>query len=126
MTTIAERVAKGAAFLDQHDPEWWRADVGRAIELDTLNLRSMGCCVLGQRCPVGVLAKYMGIDQDAEDELSAESHQAYRAYGTYLSGRAGIALIDWTVAHAFNADMTEFPQLTAEWTRVITERRSAS
>lgn len=31
MSTIAERVAAGAAFLDERDPDWWRADVERAI-----------------------------------------------------------------------------------------------
>ena len=43
VATIEERVAKGAALLDQERPGWWQE-----IDLDTLSLRS-GCdCVLGQ------------------------------------------------------------------------------
>ncbi|HTJ37080.1 MAG TPA: hypothetical protein VL738_27960, partial [Dactylosporangium sp.] len=57
--TIAERVAAGAAFLDEHDPEWWRADVERAIDLDKLNLGHGDACILGQRCPVSQLAAFM-------------------------------------------------------------------
>ena len=52
LSTITERVAAGAAFLDQHDPEWWRADVEQAIDLDMLDLASTSHCVLGQRCPL--------------------------------------------------------------------------
>jgi len=37
------RVAAGAAFMDSETPGWWNK-----IELDTFNLRSPACCVLGQ------------------------------------------------------------------------------
>ena len=33
MTGVVERVAKGAQFLDQVDPDWWRENVERAIDL---------------------------------------------------------------------------------------------
>ena len=49
MTTIAERVAAGAAFLDEHDPGWWRADVDRAIDLRVFEMAEPEHCVLGQR-----------------------------------------------------------------------------
>lgn len=42
-TTIAERVAAGAEWLDQHEPGW----VER-IDLDRLDLASACRCVLGQ------------------------------------------------------------------------------
>ena len=38
MSTIAERVAAGAAFLDEHDPGWWCADADPAIDLVALDL----------------------------------------------------------------------------------------
>ena len=50
----AARVQLGAAFLDEHDPGWWRLDppTGEPINLDTLALDSDRECVLGQRCPL--------------------------------------------------------------------------
>lgn len=41
--TSAERVAAGAAWLDDHDPDWYDR-----IDLDTLALADCGLCVLGQ------------------------------------------------------------------------------
>jgi hypothetical protein len=41
--TIAGRVAKGAAFLDEREPGWWQR-----IDLDTLDLMAPCLCVLGQ------------------------------------------------------------------------------
>lgn len=41
--TIAEKIAAGAAFLDEHEPGW----VDR-IDVDRLDLASMCGCVLGQ------------------------------------------------------------------------------
>ena len=43
-TTIAERVAAGAAWLDEHEPPGW---VDR-VDPDTLNLGDCWRCVLGQ------------------------------------------------------------------------------
>jgi hypothetical protein len=43
MTTIAERVAAGAEFLDRNEPGW----VGR-IDLDQLDISSPCRCILGQ------------------------------------------------------------------------------
>ena len=43
MTTIAERVAAGAAFLDERKPGWWKR-----INLDTLDIYSCTACVIGQ------------------------------------------------------------------------------
>ena len=112
--TIAERVANGAAFLDEHDPGWWRPDVDRAINLETLNLGDSDLCVLGQRCPLARLA----------------SHSGYRAYAAHLMG-AKAANLDpiwaWAKPRGFaTANYSEYPALTAEWKRVITARREAS
>ena len=43
MSAIAERVAAGAAFLDEQDPDWWRN-----LDLQSLDLGSCTRCVLGQ------------------------------------------------------------------------------
>lgn len=124
--TIPERVAAGAAFLDEHDPQWWKADVERAIDLDTLRLESLDSCVLGQRCPLSVLADYLGTDEDRLERF--DRLEAYRAYGGFLSGINNYFEIgDWARGLGFNTGrgFTEWDQLTAEWKRVITERRSA-
>lgn len=43
MITIAERVARGAALLDEREPGWWQR-----INVRTLDIRSCKRCVLGQ------------------------------------------------------------------------------
>jgi len=126
MTSIAERVAKGAQFLDEWDPEWWREDVERAIDLDKLRLESLDSCVLGQRCPLSVLADYLGMPE--RDLESYDRLDAYRAYGGFLSGIDNYLEVgDWARGLGFNAHhgFAEWDSLTAEWKRVITERRSA-
>jgi len=121
VSTIAERVAAGAAFLDEHDPDWWRADVERAIDLNKLNLRSGFTCILAQRCPVSdprpspyvaYAAILSGLPAGTGTDLSA-----IWEWGEPL----GITAPQWVP----DADMTH-DGLTAEWRRVITERRSAS
>ena len=113
---IPERVAAGAAFLDEHDPDWWRADVERAIDLETLNLESSNNCILGQRCP-----------------LEGHLPDRYMAYGSMLAGIRGngFAVDAWARPLGFQADPDsdqwegEYDLLTVEWSRVIRERRSA-
>lgn len=121
MSTITERVAAGAAFLDANDPEWWREDVDRAIDLDTLAMADGHACILGQRCPL---------------ELQDYDREPYVSFGRRLSGLAaggGYSIDMWgrPLGFACNhevgvADLgCEWDALTAEWKRVITERRSA-
>lgn len=43
LPSVAERVAAGAAYLDQHQPGW-----DAQIDLDRLNISSACDCVLGQ------------------------------------------------------------------------------
>lgn len=128
MAGIPERVAKGAAFLDLHDPHWWESSpvAGRAIHLDTLDLAETADCVLGQRCPLEVLAQRLDVPVDRLDPGDFTS--AYWAYATELSGLTGAARVDWGIDHGFSAETDrapEFADLTAEWRRVILARRSA-
>lgn len=113
MNTITERVAAGMAFLDEHDPQWWRADVERAIDIDELNLRSGNLCVLGQRCPI---------------EADCEPYLAYASYLSEIPVSKPFTVDDWARPLGFQADNpdVDFDDLTDEWKRVITERRAAS
>lgn len=101
--TTAERVAAGVAWLDEHDPGWWREDApehltrdAQPIDLDRLDIDDPCRCVLG-----------------------------------YRWGHFGHALVDALrdasdVALGFDGDSAdEVPELTAEWRRVISERREA-
>ena len=136
MSTIAERVAAGAAFLDEHDPEWWRADVERAINLDKLDLASGDSCILGQRCPVSLIANRLGIDPDGLD--SDDFEVAYEAMalslGASVDRESRTRVDNWAAPLGFQAvqapsgfrDIPDYDGLTAEWKRVITERRAAS
>lgn len=111
-TTIADRVAAGVAWLDEHDPGWWRTDApadptltrdALPIDLRRLNLASSCDCVLGYR------------------------------WGNYavavLDGRlAGLSPADLGFrARSFIPDdwRGEYADLTAEWRRVIRDRRQA-
>jgi hypothetical protein len=125
MSTIteAERVAAGAAYLDEHDPDWWRADTERAIDLGTLDMQAYQDCVLGQRCPLEVLAAHVGIAVSALDDIDAI--EKYSAFGHELAPE-DFGTPDWPMEHGFTAYYPgEFRELTGEWKRVITERRSA-
>jgi hypothetical protein len=106
MTTIAERVAAGAAFLDEREPGW--AD---RIDVGPLDLGS-GCrCVLGQLHP-------------DEDDPSLSYHDARVDLGlTPLKAEE----LGFDAESDFGPGQNkEYDALTAEWTRVITERRAAA
>lgn len=129
MSTITERVAAGMAFLDEHDLEWWRPDVERAIDVEALDLADTGLCVLGQRCPLKTMAAYC----KAGGWLLEPEVDGYFAYGYALVGvhphqdDAWDRLFDWALEHGFTAREPEsIAPLTAEWKRFITERRAAS
>ncbi len=121
LSSIAERVALGAAFLDENDPQWWREDVDRAIDLDALNLGLGGRCILGQRCPFEDAGKYT----------------AFHAFARVLSGvpldlygdedASENAIDRWAAPLGFQAHTygyVEYDELTAEWAKVIREYRS--
>jgi hypothetical protein len=126
-TAEADKVAAGEACMDENDPGWWRADVERAIDLDTLDLRTTDRCILGQRCPVEVLAAHTGADPgDLSDDDRGE---AYLAYAVHLSGLSGPQFVQWVTGHGFSAsgaDRKGWDRLTAEWRRGIIERRAAA
>ena len=101
---VRDRVEAGVAWLDQHDPGWWKVDQpghgpnGGPIDLDVLDIQSPCRCVLGQR------------------------------WGNYYSSSIGITM-DEATDFGFDTaghGRAEFEALGEEWTRVITERREAA
>lgn len=97
MSTISERVQRGAEWLDTHRDTWFSD-----INLDELILSSPCDCVLGQL--------YGGFD-DRPDDLEDAEDYGFNVQ-PHMSGSAEIA--------------AEYDALEAEWRRVITERRAAA
>jgi hypothetical protein len=133
MSGITERVALGAAFLDEHDEGWWREDVDRAIDLDRLNMECGDVCVLGQRCPLETLTAYVGYTPDPDEPDDADDLEfRYHAYALRLSGISPREPMEnWAVAHGLNRPFgggggAEYRELTAEWKRLLIERRTAA
>jgi hypothetical protein len=58
---LLERVDRGAALLDEYDPDWWEV-----IDLDRLDISSWRSCVLGQLAEANVdqLATYSTLADD--------------------------------------------------------------
>lgn len=102
MSTIADRVTAGAAFLDEHEPAWLGS-----LHLGDLDLDNYEQCVLGQ------LYGTFGSGAD-RFELTDE---ATIALGFTATGD--------DAAHDFDWVKEEMPLLTAEWKRFITARREA-
>lgn len=103
MSTVAERVAAGAAFLDEHEPGW--VDL---IDLGRLDLNHACNCVLGQA-------------------FADESEWANRCYDSgYDYARARFHLLRGGADLGFDTadDYEPYEPLAAEWKRVIAERRA--
>jgi hypothetical protein len=105
-TTIAERVAKGAALLDELVPDWWHR-----IDLTTLALVSPCQCVLGQLFPSPdyALSSYTNGLVALHLETYAGSDFGFDADTAGTDGEGG-----------------EYDALTTEWRRVIEERRGVA
>ena len=108
MSTIAERVAKGAALLDAEQPGW--AD---RIDLDELELESCRHCVLGQLfsggCPDPEAC--LGCEDGFEHVTNSRPELDFPALGFDKSRTDGDGA---------------YSELTAEWRRLISERRAAA
>jgi hypothetical protein len=115
MSTIAERVARGAEFLDEHDPDWWRADVPNAIDLGTLDLSNGDECVLGQRCPL------------EQKEMSTGYNVQIRKLSGAGQGVLEDVLDTWAddLGFTIRAERGHWGALTAAWRELIEARRSA-
>ncbi len=102
IAAIPARVAKGAALLDEAKPGWWRH-----VNLATLDVADCVHCTLGQlygRFSLGLLMLFGG------------------RLLPYTPTRHGFSGSTSSVGDA--GGFRTFRALTAEWTRVILERRA--
>lgn len=102
MASIAERVAKGAALLDQKKPGWFRN-----VDLDKLDINARCDCIIGQTvgryspevlCSIGV--------------------------GEWDAWEYGFITIFRTHFFAAWRCRNELAKLEGEWRRVIVKRRA--
>jgi hypothetical protein len=102
MTTITERVAAGAAYLDEREPGWWQR-----VDIRTFDITSPCKCILGQvyRAAVRVVAGAGGFD--------------------YADGYLGVD-IEHLGFDVRPGGEIRYPELEAEWKRVIEQRRAVS
>ena len=105
MSTVAERVAAGAAWLDVQMPNWWAT---HGIDLDAFDMAKDCRCVVGQLSPkrsfcTATAERWLDLDCDVAQRLGF--------FAGHTSPRASYA---------------EYDALQAEWRRVITERRAAA
>lgn len=103
MTSISERVAAGATWLDSRLPNWWQT---HRIDLDSFEMHDDCRCVVGQLSPQGHYGEAV------EEWWLDLSDDVGRSLGFF----AGDAI----------ENRVEYDQLTREWTRVITSRREAT
>jgi hypothetical protein len=140
MNDIADRVARGAAWLDEKYPAWFEG-----MDLSTLDLGNCTRCVLGQVytgvIPAAeqgqVLAQAIALVTAGYDD-ALEYAQEYREevasgqFGGYQILTDFHELPEDGVLHGFVArsdgmegDLVEYAALLDEWTRVIISRRMA-
>lgn len=98
MSTISERVQRGAEWLDTERPGWFGE-----IDLSLLDLAECCLCVIGQ-----VFGCYA---------TERNPFDINRAVAVEHGFNAGIDSSNW---------YAENRELQAEWVRVITERRAAA
>ena len=102
MNTIAERIERGAALLDEKRPGWWQQ-----IDLATLNIREPCNCIGGQLGGGGLLAfgaTMTDLGLLGDDEVTA----------------CGFDAIDYLKYADFER---EHESLTAAWRDLIVKRR---
>lgn len=105
MSTIAERVAAGVAWLDWKLPDWWR---DTRIDLSAFDMSEDCRCVVGQLSPQGHYGNAVATHWlDLDEEMATE-----------LGFWAGVAL--------FPDNRTDYRALENEWRRVIEQRREAA
>lgn len=140
MYAIAERVARGAAWLDENYPTWWER-----IDLATLNIASCSDCVLGQVytrvIPAeerpGIVAQVLRNMHKFESRIFAEglAEAAVTPGFNILIEKHSMVTGAWTMGFSLTTvpavdaqgnpmgTLEEMAALTDEWTRLIIERR---
>lgn len=116
MSTVAERVERGAALLDEKRPGWWQE-----IDLGTLDIRSTCGCILGQ---IGSLLGddgYLTRFSTGLDAVRLEVPQA-RDYGFEWDVDYG----DATESEIDRLIDAECARLTEAWRDLIQRRRESA
>lgn len=114
-TTITERVAAGAAWLDEQRPGWWQ-DGPDGIDLGGLDMDDACLCVLGQ-----VFAEF------DEDLFNSGFDYAANALDAPQFG-GGFNISTWHEGRRRDsAEVTaEYTELGTAWKQLIAERRAAA
>lgn len=110
---IAERVARGAAWLDERIPDWWRE---HSIDLDRFDMSEECRCVIGQLSP----------ERNYERALATHWLDLSRPVARDLGFFADAAMMLDFEALDDDDVMTEYDELQHAWTVVIRERREAA
>ncbi len=101
---VRERVARGAALLDEKSPGWWRTLVPESIDV-----RYGDRCVLGSLNPV--LNYYSMLKQlEIEEESDDDGENAAAWYGFNVAGDA-------------EDENESYARLTDTWRNLIAERQ---
>lgn len=100
--SIPERVAAGAAWLDEHQPGW----VER-IDLDALEMRDCMSCILGQLFGGYWEAPLVPVKPASSEEMDDYDN---------IAGPLGFQWLFYS---------QELPDVGAEWRRLIESRRAA-
>ena len=93
-------VDRGAAFLDEREPEWWKK-----IDVETLSLGSFCNCVLGQ--------------------LYLAEHPKTRSSSPYHAKCKELRISPWSADLGFFT-FRSYENLTTAWRRLIRKRQKAS
>lgn len=98
MSTVAERAERGAALLDERRPGWWQG-----IDLGRLDIGSTCNCVVGQVYAAG-------------------------GFGAFTRALYALGVGGWDQdeEHGFDAECSEYAELTAAWRDLVLSRRAAA
>ncbi|MEU6387694.1 hypothetical protein ABZ847_29525 [Streptomyces bauhiniae] len=116
LSDLKARVERGVAWLDEHLPDWWRADrpsqgfdQGGPIDLDALVMRDPCGCVLGQ-----LLGNYYRAELSIDTASACGFDTAARVDDCDGPDEIRDAMRD------------EFEALAELWSQVISRRRAGS
>jgi hypothetical protein len=100
ITTIRERIERGAAWLDEVKPEW-----RNLIDTETLDMHTGNACVLGQVFAV--------------DAAVAGLSNGY----SYAFHAAAVVSALWAIEHGFESGGEDYSLLRAAWLGFLGETR---
>lgn len=135
MPDFSGQVAKGAAFLDEKTPDWWRS-----IDTSALDLRNENMCILGQSWSHYKNAELLGTSVTGKAPRGSTNFQRFmnvlfgttereRAaeYGFNISDKQGRLLNyqSWKAGVYASGPLFDlaFEHLTAEWLKIIRTRQ---